>query len=56
MKVVSWNVRQVDDIDKISFAVGYCVGNEGDNDLIGLIGEADRRMYEKKRQMKENRD
>lgn len=56
MKVVSWNVRQVDDIDKISFAVGYCVGNEGDNDLIRLIGEADRRMYEKKRQMKENKN
>ncbi|MDR1874178.1 MAG: diguanylate cyclase [Synergistaceae bacterium] len=56
MRVVASNLSQVDDIDKISFAVGYCVGARGDNDLDRLIAEADRRMYGKKRQMKENKN
>jgi diguanylate cyclase (GGDEF)-like protein len=56
MRVVASNLSRVEDIDKISFAVGYCVGGENDNDLQGLIAEADRRMYDKKRRMKENRD
>ncbi len=55
-KVVAHNLFYLDDIDKISFAAGYHISGKGDNDLYGLINLADRDMYERKRQMKENRE
>lgn len=55
-KIVSYNLMQVNDLEKISFAAGYCVDNLARADLESMIDEADRRMYEKKRQMKENRE
>ena len=55
-KIVSYNLLQVEELNRISFAVGYSIGDEGDNDLYRLIEEADRRMYVRKRQMKENKE
>ena len=55
-KVIAYNLLSIDELESISFAVGYSIGTPGDNDLVKLIGEADRRMYERKRQMRENQD
>lgn len=52
-KIVAYNILHMNDIEKISFAVGYCIGNLKTTDVVSLLDEADRRMYLKKRQMKE---
>lgn len=54
-KVVSYNLLQTDALDKISFAVGYCIGSVAEMGIDEMIHEADRRMYERKRQMREER-
>ncbi len=51
-KVSARNVLQNTTEEKISFAVGYCVGNLGSYTLSQLIHEADSRMYAQKRKMK----
>ena len=55
-KIVSYNLAHANELEKISFAVGYVVGNLQDTSIEGMIHEADQRMYGRKRQMKENRD
>lgn len=55
-EIVAWNLLQADAVDKISFAVGCCRGEYGDNDLQKLINIADQNMYKKKREMKENKN
>ncbi len=55
-KVVAYNILLIDEIEKLSFAAGYCIGNLKDTDMTSLLNEADRLMYVRKRQMKENRD
>lgn len=55
-KIVSYNVMHINELDKISFAVGSCIGKVGENRIDDMLNEADKRMYIRKRQMKENRE
>lgn len=55
-KIVSNNLLHVNQLEKLSFAAGYCIGNLAETPLSDLIYEADRRMYSSKRQMKEDQD
>jgi diguanylate cyclase (GGDEF) domain len=55
-KIVSYNLSHTNEIEKISFAVGYVIGNVNITSINNMINEADRSMYARKRQMKENRD
>ena len=48
------NIRNDNGVKKISFAVGYIIGDPGDNDFSKLINNADRLMYEQKRKMRDN--
>ena len=53
-KVEEYNsIRNDNGVKKISFAVGYCIGDPGDNDFSKLINNADRLMYEQKRKMRD---
>ena len=53
-RVVSYNLLHINDLGKINFTVGYCVENRKDHGVSAMIEEADRRMFVKKRQMKES--
>lgn len=55
-KIVSYNLMHMKDVEKISFASGYVIRNMKDIDIIEMISEADRNMYARKRQMKENKE
>ncbi len=55
-KVVAYNLLHINNIEKISFATDYVIGNLKGNTFEELINEADRKMYVRKRQMKENKD
>lgn len=55
-KLVAYNILHVNELEKISFAVGYVVGNPRESSIDEMINEADRRMYIRKRQMKENKE
>lgn len=55
-KVVAYNLLHINNIEKISFAADYVIGNLKSNTFEELINEADRKMYVRKRQMKENKD
>jgi diguanylate cyclase (GGDEF)-like protein len=49
-RVVAHNLLYMDDAERISFSVGYCVGSVSQLGLHEMINEADHRMYEKKRE------
>lgn len=51
-RVFERNLRQKNEVEKISFAVGHCKGHLGTYTLSQLIHEADSRMYQHKRKMK----
>lgn len=55
-KVVSYNILHMSALEKISFAVGHFKANLRDMSIEDMVNEADKRMYIRKRQMKENRD
>lgn len=55
-KVVAYNLLHINVIEKISFATGYVIENMKNMSLLEMIDEADRRMYVRKRQMKENKE
>ena len=52
-RVAEYNNIHDDNIKQISFAVGYFIGNPGDNNLTQLINNANKLMYEHKRKMNE---
>ncbi|MCL2480528.1 MAG: GGDEF domain-containing protein [Spirochaetaceae bacterium] len=53
-KVAEYNKIHTDDSEKkISFAIGYSIGDPGDNNFTKLINNADKLMYENKRKMRE---
>lgn len=52
-KVVANNLLHLAEIDRISFAAGYVVGNLRDEDPAALMDAADRAMYKRKTQMRE---
>lgn len=54
-KVVAYNVLHINELEKISFAVGYCLANINETSLTDMIAEADRSMYNQKRRMKESK-
>jgi diguanylate cyclase (GGDEF)-like protein len=49
-RVVAHNLLYMDDAERISFSVGYCVGSVSQLGLHEMINEADHRMYGKKRE------
>lgn len=51
-KVISYNLQHINDIERLSFAVGYYIGNMRDTGINQMISEADRNMYTRKREMK----
>ena len=53
-KVAEYNDIHVDSMKRISFAIGYFIGDPGDNNLSQLINSANKLMYEHKRKMKED--
>lgn len=55
-KIIAYNLLHVSELEKISFAVGYIIESCKKSPIEELINEADRRMYIRKRQMKENKD
>ncbi len=55
-KVVSYNLLHVNAVEKLSFAVGYQIAAPGKMPVNQMIDEADRCMYVRKRQMKENKE
>ncbi len=55
-KVVAYNLLHINNVEKISFATDYVIGNLKSNTFEELINDADRKMYVRKRQMKENKD
>ena len=55
-KCISYNLLHVREVEKISFAVGYVIGSPAKFPILDMINEADRKMYVRKRQMKENRE
>ncbi|MCL2704997.1 MAG: GGDEF domain-containing protein [Spirochaetaceae bacterium] len=48
------NIHTGDNTKIISFAVGYFIGDLGDNNLSKLINNADKLMYKQKKKMREN--
>ncbi|MDL2317896.1 GGDEF domain-containing protein [Eubacteriales bacterium OttesenSCG-928-A19] len=55
-KVLAYNLLHIDPIERISFAVGYYIGSVGDMAAEEMIALADARMYDRKREMKENQE
>lgn len=55
-KLVSYNLLHVREIEKVSYAAGYFIASVTDVAIAEMIDEADRRMYIRKRQMKENKE
>lgn len=55
-RVIAYNLLHVNEIEKISFAVGYVIENMKDMSLEDMINKADRKMYICKRKMKENKE
>lgn len=55
-KIVAYNLLHINALEKISFAAGYMLGNLQNMTIDSMINEADRRMYTRKRQMKENKE
>lgn len=54
-KVIAYNLLHVYEVEKLSFAVGYVVETPTKMSVNDMIHEADKRMYSRKRQMKENK-
>ncbi|MGI6153752.1 MAG: GGDEF domain-containing protein [Christensenellaceae bacterium] len=50
-KVVSYNLLHVDEVEKISFAVGHATGNPKESSIENLIAAASGRMNTRKKQM-----
>ncbi len=55
-KTVAYNLLHVQMVEKISFAVGFVIESPQKMPVTDMINEADRKMYIRKRQMKENRE
>ena len=55
-KVIAYNLLHVHAVEKISFAVGYVIGSPAKFPIEDMVNEADRKMYVRKRQMKENKE
>lgn len=55
-KTISYNLLHVTEVEKISFAVGYVIEDSGEMKVEEMIDEADRKMYIRKREMKENKE
>ena len=51
-EVLSFNILQLTDLEELSFATGYCIGNLQETSIDELIYHADRNMYENKYRMK----
>ncbi|MDR1915176.1 MAG: GGDEF domain-containing protein [Synergistaceae bacterium] len=54
-RVISYNLLYVDELEKINFSVGYCIGDVSQLGLHEMINEADHRMYDRKKETRENR-
>lgn len=54
-KIVAYNILHTRDVERISFAVGYVVETLKSMTINDMINEADKRMYLRKRQMKESK-
>lgn len=52
-KIVAYNLLHIRPVEKISFAVGYIVESLDHMTIDEMTNEADKRMYARKRQMKE---
>jgi diguanylate cyclase (GGDEF)-like protein len=50
----AYNTLKTNEIEKLSFAVGYTIGKLTETSIDDLIYEADRNMYANKREMKKN--
>jgi diguanylate cyclase (GGDEF)-like protein len=50
----AYNSLKTNEIEKLSFAVGYTIGKMTETSIDDLIYEADRNMYANKREMKKN--
>lgn len=55
-KVVANNLLHIAEIERISFAAAYVIGNLRDEDITGLMDAADKAMYKRKSLMREGRD
>lgn len=55
-RIVAYNLLSIDPLGKISFAVGMVMESCVESSLENMVNEADKRMYIRKRQMKDNRD
>lgn len=55
-KVIAYNLLHLNEIERISFAAGYVIGNTKSTPLTDMINEADKLMYNRKRQMKEDKE
>lgn len=55
-KIISYNLLHVKELERLSFAAGYVVDTPEKMSVLTMIDEADRRMYVRKRQMKENKE
>jgi diguanylate cyclase (GGDEF)-like protein len=55
-KTVSYNLLHIDARERITFAQGFSRGNPKERGIDKLIHDADRQMYERKREMKDLRD
>ena len=55
-KVITYNILRLNELEKISFAAGYVIGRADPAGIMPMVAEADRRMYARKRLMKENRN
>lgn len=53
-KTLAYNLLREEPLERISFAAGYVIGRLEDSTMAEMIAEADRRMYVRKRQMKES--
>ncbi|MCL1854034.1 MAG: GGDEF domain-containing protein, partial [Peptococcaceae bacterium] len=51
-EVQEYNQRKTNDLLKLSFASGYCIGNLEEKCLEDMLYEADKNMYENKHMMK----
>lgn len=55
-KIIAYNLLHISQVEKISFAAGYKIDVPSHTSVTNMINEADRKMYERKRQMKENKE
>lgn len=55
-KVIAYNLLHINEIERLSFAAGYHIGYIADMTVDEMINQADRKMYARKRQMKENNE